>query len=87
MDVCHALQVSTVAGWSYVFYRTWDGTGVFSLAYYIAIIISVLIVMNLLLAGAYLFPSMFLVTSPKYVDALSPSCNSLELLRLSMIYN
>jgi hypothetical protein len=85
MDVCYALQVSTVAGWSYVFYRTWDGTGVFSLAYYIAIIISVLIVMNLLLAGAYLFPSMFLVTSD--VDALSPNCNSLELLRLSMIYN
>lgn len=46
------LQVSTVAGWSYVFYRTWDGTSVISLAYFVGIIMFVLIIMNLFLAGA-----------------------------------
>lgn len=56
--MCSGVQVSTVAGWSHIFYRTWDSTIVLSLVYYIGIIMFVsYILMNLFLAGVYLFSS------------------------------
>lgn len=45
------VQISTIAGWSYSFYRLWDSTNVLSLVYFLVIIIVVAYVMvNLFLA-------------------------------------
>lgn len=46
------VQISTIAGWSSIFYRTWDSTGVWCLAYHLSIIVFVAyILVNCFLAG------------------------------------
>jgi hypothetical protein len=46
------MQVSTIAGWSFVFYRTWDNTSLVALAFFLIIIIfATYVLINLFLAG------------------------------------
>jgi hypothetical protein len=46
-----ALQVSTIAGWSFLFYRVWDASNVSSVLYFLLIIFTVpYILVNLFLA-------------------------------------
>ena len=46
------MQISTIAGWSTIFYRTWDSTGVWCIFYHLSIIVFVAyILVNCFLAG------------------------------------
>lgn len=72
MNLSHKLhadvQVSTVAGWSKIFYRSADNTNVSSLVYFLGIVIFVsYILSNLFLAGADLL--YFMLCSNLHTDS------------------